>query len=100
MAEVTVRLLRPLNGDEIGSERQYDQADAEELRDLGAVEIIGKNAGAAPSNKASPAAPDNKEVSMANTKAELVEIAKAEGVEIESDDNKADLIAKIERARG
>lgn len=33
-------------------------------------------------------------------KAELLEIAEAEGVEVETDDNKADLVRKIEAARG
>ncbi len=33
-------------------------------------------------------------------KAQLIATAKAEGVTVESDDNKADLIDKIEKARG
>jgi hypothetical protein len=39
------------------------------------------------------------EVSMALTKAELVKIAKAEKVGFETDDNKADLVRKINAAR-
>lgn len=45
-------------------------------------------------------APDNKAEALSSmTKAELVDVAKAEGVEIETDDNKADLVRKIEKAR-
>lgn len=40
------------------------------------------------------------EVSDRLKKDELLAIAEAEGVEIETDDNKADLIRKIEAARG
>lgn len=38
-------------------------------------------------------------VSMDLLKADLIRIAEAEGVEIETDDNKADLVRKIEAAR-
>lgn len=38
------------------------------------------------------------EPSMVMTKAELVNLAKAKGVEIETDDNKAELVRKIEAA--
>lgn len=61
-----------------------------------------KSYGGAPANKARKAAPENKELptaTMAQTKEELLAIAKAEGVKVESDDNKADLVAKIEKAR-
>lgn len=57
---------------------------------------------AAPTNKARKAAPENKELpaaTMAQTKDELLAIANTEGVKVESDDNKADLVAKIEKAR-
>lgn len=40
MAKVNVRLLKPLNGAEIGSEAQYDQRDAKRLVALGAVALI------------------------------------------------------------
>lgn len=57
----------------------------------------------APANKAMKAAPENKaddgSVSMSMTKDELLKVAKAEGVDVETDDNKADLVAKIEKAR-
>lgn len=43
--------------------------------------------------------PNKPEVSMALTKAELVKIAKAEKVVFETDDNKADLVRKINAAR-
>lgn len=57
---------------------------------------------AARENKAMKAAPSNKAEGSslsAMTKAELLDVAKAEGVAVESDDNKADLVAKIEKAR-
>lgn len=41
MTKVKVKLLRPLNGAEIGSEAEYDQADATRLASSGAVEILG-----------------------------------------------------------
>lgn len=63
MAKVKVKLLRPLNGQEIGATVEYDQADADRLAELGAVEIIRQKA--APENKGAPAnkaakAPANK----------------------------------------
>ena len=51
MAKVKVRLLKPLNGREIGSEAEYDQKDVNRLVALGGVELID----AAPSAKAKPA---------------------------------------------
>lgn len=42
---------------------------------------------------------DASEVSMALTKRELLAIAKAESVDVETDDNKADLVRKINAAR-
>lgn len=60
-------------------------------------ELGQKSAGPAPKNKMEPA-PENKSLSSM-TKAELVATAEAEGVKIETDDNKADLVAKIEKAR-
>lgn len=72
----------------------------EEQREAGVGVFERKNAGAAPANKARAAAPADKEaVSMDNTKDELLAIAKREGVEYETDDNKADLIAKIKAGR-
>ena len=53
--------------------------------------------GAAPENKMEPG-PSNKSLSSM-TKAELLEVASAEGVSVETDDNKADLVRKIEKAR-
>lgn len=54
---------------------------------------------AAPENKME-GQPDNKaEVSMSMTKAELLALASAEGVAVETDDNKDDLIRKIKKAR-
>lgn len=49
--------------------------------------------------KSAGGAPENKAALSGMTKAELVETAEAEGVAIETDDNKADLVRKIEKAR-
>ena len=58
MAEkVKVKLLRPLNGAEIGGCAEYDAADAQRLAERGAVEIV--KAEPAPANKKAPA-PKNK----------------------------------------
>lgn len=48
MAKVKVRLLKPLNGAEIGSEAEYNQQDVDRLVKLGAVEIVKGKAKAAP----------------------------------------------------
>lgn len=70
----------------------------EEMRAAGQGVFAGKSV--TPANKARKAAPENKaDATMAQTKDELLAIARAEGVEVESDDNKADLVAKIEKAR-
>jgi hypothetical protein len=60
--------------------------------------------------KARKSAPENKDLGAARedkapalsgmTKAELIETAEAEGVKVETDDNKDDLVAKIEKKRG
>lgn len=61
MAKVRVKLLRPVMNREIGSEVEYDKADAERLAGYGAVEILGEaKSEPAPENKAEPAAPANK----------------------------------------
>lgn len=65
MPKVKVKLLRALNGQEIGSEQVYDQGDADRLAGYGSVEILGpapeeKAEGEAPANKAEKAAPKNK----------------------------------------
>lgn len=51
MAKVKVRLLKPLNGAEIGSEAEYSRQDVQRLVSLGAVEIIKAKAAKPPSNK-------------------------------------------------
>lgn len=58
---VKVKLLKPLNGAEIGSTAEYSEADAKRLEALGAVERVSTQAKAkaAPKNKAK-AAPKNK----------------------------------------
>ena len=69
----------------------------EEMRAAGQGVFSGKARSGAPANKAAPA-PDNKSLSSM-TKAELIATADAEGVSYETDDNKADIVRKIERAR-
>ena len=91
--KVKVRLLRPLNGEDIGTEKEYSKADADRLESRGAVEIVSKSA-PAPQNKME-SAPENKSLDDM-LKAELVEKAEAEGVEVLSSDTKADIIAKLE----
>lgn len=64
MAQVKARLLRPLNGQEIGTEVTYDEADAERLAAAGAIEIVAARKAEAkkapaPANKKAPA-PKNK----------------------------------------
>jgi hypothetical protein len=59
MAKVMVRLLKPLNGAEIGSEVEYSEADLARLERLGAVERIGEVSAAKPKGKAA-AKPKNK----------------------------------------
>lgn len=50
MAKITVRLLKPLNGAEIGSTAEYDERDVGRLEGLGAVERMKK--ARPPKNKA------------------------------------------------
>ncbi len=67
---------------------------------VGTMMMMTDAKGAVP--KASAAAPVNEDEPPAlssMTKAELLAAANADGVEVESDDNKADLVRKIEKAR-
>lgn len=59
--KVKVKLLRPLNGQEVGSTVEYHKADATRLAARGAVKVLGeaKSEDGAPENKAEPA-PANK----------------------------------------
>lgn len=58
---VKVKLLRPLDGQAIGEEAEYPEADAKRLEERGAVRIIQEKAvAAAPRDKARKAAPANK----------------------------------------
>lgn len=73
MPKMKVRLLRPLDGHEIGKVMAFDSADAERLSETGAVTILGPERpprprkpergaakqAAAPSNKKA-SAPENK----------------------------------------
>lgn len=59
MANVKVKLLRPLDGVESGKTVEYPEADAKRLAEYGAVQIVAKSADApatkmelAPLNKA------------------------------------------------
>ncbi len=54
--KVQAELLRPLNGEEIGTVVEYDKRDARRLEERGCVKILG------------PAAPENKEAKVAETK--------------------------------
>lgn len=59
MSDVKVKLLRPLNGQEVGTEAEYSEADAKRLEACGAVRIVRAKAESAPENKMD-AAPANK----------------------------------------
>lgn len=61
-------------------------------------EVGRKALGAAPKNKMDDA-PQNKGLSGLS-KAELIDQAEAEGVELDDGDTKAEITAKIEKARG
>lgn len=61
MAMIRVRLLKPLNGREIGEEAEYLEADVARLEARGAVARLAVKAEqAVPKNKAEKAAPKNK----------------------------------------
>lgn len=59
-----------------------------------ASESETKSRKSAPENKDLGTAPADK-ASMSMTKAELVKLAKADGIKVETDDNKDDLVRKI-----
>ena len=62
MANVKARLLKPLDGDEIGAERIFSKADFDKLKRQGAVEKVSTKAAAKPQNKAAKK-PENKSAS-------------------------------------
>lgn len=66
------------------------------MRKAGAGVFGIKDRGGSPANKARKAAPADK-ASDDMTKAELLDMARRKGVKVESDDNKADLIRKINK---
>lgn len=73
MTMFKVKLLRPLLNRPVGSEAEYEKADAERLAGYGAVEILGevkpeKKAAEPTENKAEPAAPANKAKAAKATK--------------------------------
>jgi hypothetical protein len=55
-----VRLLRPLDGLEMGDTADYPEADARRLARRGAVTLLEAKSEPAPANKARKAAPSNK----------------------------------------
>lgn len=61
MADVKVKLLRPLDGQPEGGNTYYPEADAKRLAERGLVEIVAVKAEPAPRNKAEPA-PSNKAI--------------------------------------
>lgn len=73
MTMFRVKLLRPLLNRPVGSEAEYEKADAERLAGYGAVEILGEvkaeqKAAEPTENKAEPAAPANKAKAAKATK--------------------------------
>ncbi len=71
MADVKVKLLRPLDGVEVGKTVEYPAEDAKRLAEYGAVQIVG-------GVKAEPAAPANKmDAAPVNKAAAPVTIAPA-----------------------
>lgn len=55
---IKVKLLRPLDGKEVGATAEYSDADAKRLEQRGAVEIItekAQKAAPSPENKMAPA---------------------------------------------
>lgn len=51
---IEVRLLRPLDGKEVGDIATYPEADAIRLKGRGAVEVVGAKAAPAAENKMLP----------------------------------------------
>lgn len=89
------RVLNGLNGPvlthagETTEGVEISDAELKIARELGYFEFDGKGADGS----------DGEKSLDKHTKAELIEIAEAEGVSVETDDNKADLVRKIEEAR-
>lgn len=54
MADVNVKLLKPLDGMPIGTETSYPAADAKRLAAKGAVKVIASKAAKKPANKQAP----------------------------------------------
>lgn len=59
MAEIKVRLLKPLDGKAIGTTSAFSEADFKKLEAQGAVERVSQKAAKKPKNKKAPA-PKNK----------------------------------------
>lgn len=53
---IKVKLLRPLDGKEVGAIVEYSDADAKRLEQRGAVQIVGGKAAPEPQNKKAPEA--------------------------------------------
>ena len=88
MAQVEVKLLRPLNGEEVGSVKSYDEADVKRLERRGAVERTGEKLA-----EAFPAL-------SSMTKDELIAQAEREGVDLSDASNNDERRSAIEAARG
>lgn len=67
MATVKAVLLKPLDGFSEGSAREFDQADFDRLKDMGAVRAAGGKAATPPLNKMA-VEPSNKNVTSARNK--------------------------------
>jgi hypothetical protein len=60
MESIKVKLLRPLDGKDVGETAEYPASDAKRLESRGAVEIVGgRKSAPAVENKAAPE-PENK----------------------------------------
>ena len=60
MAKILAELIKPLDGDEPGTERKFTKPEFDKLRAQGAVRAVRKaKAAAKPQNKAAPK-PENK----------------------------------------
>lgn len=91
MAKLKVRLLKPLNGYEIGSEAEYDEKDAKRLIGLGAVELVhsarATKAKPVKKAKASPVPANKMEAAALNKSADAATSPPAGGEASTEDDN-------------
>lgn len=64
---IEVKLLRPLDGRDVGATAEYPHEDAHRLAGMGVVEIIGQ--AVEPAENKMAAAPENKDVKRSSRKA-------------------------------